>query len=218
MIIVSTDGSCLRNPGGAIGWAWVNHEGNANSGGEISGTNQIAELRAVLEAVRAHPGAEPLFIESDSLYAIKCSSEWVNSWRNNGWRTSTGGPVKNVELIKDIDGAISGRPGPVRFRWVRGHVGNYFNEKADALAGEAARSVAVSTAVSTAVAEAATTEIPVVTAAKRSHEASAPAAPKVKQAPNVQQAPKVQQENAAATGKAAGKAAAPPVTQTLTLF
>ncbi|MGF6881937.1 ribonuclease HI [Nocardia sp. GAS34] len=139
MIIVSTDGSCLRNPGGAIGWAWVNHQGASASGGASAGTNQVAELRAVLEAIVAHPGEEPLFIESDSLYAIKCASEWVSGWRGNGWRTSTGGPVKNVELVRHIDRAICTRPGPVRFRWVRGHVGNYYNEQADQLAGAAAR-------------------------------------------------------------------------------
>ncbi|WP_084524968.1 ribonuclease H family protein [Nocardia vaccinii] len=142
MIIVSTDGSCLRNPGGAIGWAWVNHQGTSGSGGAASGTNQVAELRAVLEAIVSHPGAEPLFIESDSLYAIKCASEWISGWRMNGWRTSTGGPVKNVELVRHIDQAIASRPGPVRFRWVRGHVGNYFNEQADQLAGTAARQAA----------------------------------------------------------------------------
>ncbi len=143
MIIVSTDGSCLRNPGGAIGWAWVDHQGGAGaSGGAPSGTNQIAELRAVLEAVLAHPGEEHLLIESDSLYAIKCASEWIHGWRNNGWRTSNGSPVRNAELIAAIDRAIASRPGPVRFRWVRGHVGNYFNERADALANEAARRAA----------------------------------------------------------------------------
>lgn len=142
MIIVSTDGSCLRNPGGAIGWAWVNHQGTSASAGAASGTNQVAELRAVLEAIRAHPGSEPLFIESDSLYAIKCASEWLPSWRLNGWRTSTGSAVKNVELVQWIDHAIATRPGPVRFRWVRGHVGNYYNEQADKLAGEAARAAA----------------------------------------------------------------------------
>ncbi|MBF6356725.1 ribonuclease HI [Nocardia higoensis] len=143
MIIVSTDGSCLRNPGGAIGWAWVDHQGGASaSGGAPTGTNQVAELRAVLEAILAHPGEEHLLIESDSLYAIKCASEWIHGWRNNGWRTSNGNTVKNAELIAAIDRAIAGRPGPVRFRWVRGHVGNYFNERADALAGEAARRAA----------------------------------------------------------------------------
>lgn len=50
--------------------------------------------------------------------------------------------MKNVELVQWIDHAIATRPGPVRFRWVRGHVGNYYNEQADKLAGEAARAAA----------------------------------------------------------------------------
>ncbi|MGL4306283.1 MAG: ribonuclease H family protein [Mycobacteriaceae bacterium] len=141
MIIVSTDGSCLRNPGGAIGWAWVNREGPTGTGGAPSGTNQIAELRAVLEAVLAHPGDQPLLIESDSQYAIKCASEWLPSWKSRGWKTASGSPVKNIELIQAIDAAINDRPGAVRFRWVRGHVGHHFNELADTLAGEAARAV-----------------------------------------------------------------------------
>lgn len=146
MIIVSTDGSCLRNPGGAIGWAWVNHHGPSRSGGERSGTNQVAELRALLEAIRAHPGAEPMLIESDSQYAIKCASEWVAGWKRKGWRTSAGEPVKNLDLIRAIDDELTARSGPVRFRWVRGHVGNHYNEEADRLAGEAARSAAASVA------------------------------------------------------------------------
>ncbi|MGW0041445.1 ribonuclease H family protein [Rhodococcus sp. NPDC003348] len=168
MIIVSTDGSCLRNPGGAIGWAWVNHHGPSRSGGERSGTNQIAELRALLEAILAHPGDEPMLIESDSQYAIKCASEWVTGWKRKGWRTSSGDPVKNVDLIRDIDQALAERSGPVRFRWVRGHVGNHYNEEADRLAGEAARAVAAKAAhtpsrpaaVHTATAAAATTGSP----------------------------------------------------------
>lgn len=142
MIIVSTDGSCLRNPGGAIGWAWVNHVGPSANGGEAVGTNQIAELRAILEAVRAHPGPEPLLVESDSKYAISCASEWLPGWKRKGWKTASGAPVKNLDLIKSLDAAIGDRTGPVRFRWVRGHVGNHFNEMADVLAGEAARAVA----------------------------------------------------------------------------
>ncbi len=139
MITVSTDGSCLRNPGGAIGWAWVDHAGGSSSGGLASGTNQIAELMAVLEAITAHPGAEPLRIESDSLYAIKCASEWVAGWRRRGWRTAGGGPVQNLALVQGIERAIADREGPVTFGWVRGHRGDRFNEEADVLAGAAAR-------------------------------------------------------------------------------
>jgi ribonuclease HI len=139
VITVSTDGSCLKNPGGASGWAWVDHEGATASGGIASGTNQVAELMAVLEAIRAHPGPEPLMIESDSQYAIKCASVWVAGWRRKGWRTASGGPVQNLALVQGIERAIAERTGPVTFTWVRGHVGNHFNEMADVLAGQAAR-------------------------------------------------------------------------------
>ncbi|MEO9220471.1 MAG: ribonuclease H [Mycobacteriaceae bacterium] len=145
MIMVSTDGSCLRNPGGAIGWAWVNHAGPTGSGGAASGTNQIAELRAVLEAVTAHPGAEELVIQADSQYAINCASVWPAGWRRKGWRTVSGSPVKNLALVQAIDTAITARAGAVRFEWVRGHVGHQFNEAADELAGAAA-AAAVGTA------------------------------------------------------------------------
>lgn len=139
VITVSTDGSCLRNPGGAIGWAWANHDGTSASGGAASGTNQVAELRAVLEAIVSHPGDEPLRIEADSVYAIKCASEWVHGWKRKGWRTASGGPVQNLELVQAIDRAIAARSGPVAFAWVRGHRGDHFNERADELAGVAAR-------------------------------------------------------------------------------
>lgn len=142
MIIVSTDGSCLRNPGGAVGWAWVNHQGPTASGGAESGTNQVAELTAVLEALRAHPGSEPMVIETDSQYAVNCATEWLPGWKRRGWKTASGSPVSNRELIVAIDRELSGRSGPVRFRWVRGHVGNHFNEMADRLAGAAARDIA----------------------------------------------------------------------------
>jgi len=140
VIIVSTDGSCLRNPGGAIGWAWIAHDGGRfDSGGAASGTNQVAELTALLRAIEAHPGDEPLLIESDSQYAIRCASEWLDGWKRKGWRTASGGAVKNLDLVQSIDRAIARRGGPVRFRWVRGHVGNPFNERADQLAGLAAQ-------------------------------------------------------------------------------
>ena len=148
MIVVSTDGSCLRNPGGASGWAWVNHDGTSRSGGLAAGTNQIAELMAVRDAIESHPGAEPLQIESDSQYAIKCATVWVAGWKRKGWRTASGSPVQNLAVVQGIERAIAERVGPVAFTWVRGHVGNEFNERADVLAGQAART-ALTTGTST---------------------------------------------------------------------
>ena len=88
----------------------------------------------MLEALRAHPGPEPLLIESDSQYAINCSTKWVKGWKKNGWKNSQKKPVKNKELIQAIDREISQRPGPVDFRWVKGHAGNEGNELVDELA------------------------------------------------------------------------------------
>ncbi|MFR0578257.1 RNase H family protein [Bifidobacterium thermophilum] len=145
-ITVSTDGSALGNPNGPMGWAWADHtphaggtpghehEGDCDAGGASNGTNQIGELCAVLEALRAHPGAEPLVIESDSQYAINCSTTWVRGWKKHGWKNSQGKPVKNRELIAAIDHEISQRPGPVKFVWVKGHNNNPGNEKVDHLA------------------------------------------------------------------------------------
>lgn len=145
-ITVSTDGSALGNPNGPMGWAWADHaanaarteghqhDGDSDAGGATNGTNQIGELCAVLEALRAHRGSEPLTIETDSQYAINCSTTWVRGWKRNGWKNSQKKPVKNAPLIKAIDAEISRREGPVRFVWVKGHNGNPGNEKVDDLA------------------------------------------------------------------------------------
>ena len=54
-VLVATDGSCLRNPGGPTGWAWVRADGAWASGGRPEGTNQIGELMAVVLALTDHP-------------------------------------------------------------------------------------------------------------------------------------------------------------------
>ena len=134
-LVVSTDGSALSNPNGPMGWAWADHEGgDADAGGASNGTNQIGELCAVLQALRAHPGERPLVIETDSQYAINCSTTWVPGWKKKGWKNSQGKPVKNRPLIEAIDQEIQARPGSVRFVWVKGHAGDTFNEKVDTLA------------------------------------------------------------------------------------
>ena len=146
-ITVSTDGSALGNPNGPMGWAWADHGARSGTddrdaerqpsyaaGGATNGTNQIGELCAVLQALRTHPGGEPLIIETDSQYAINCSTTWLRGWKRNGWRNAKRQPVKNVQLIKAIDMEISNRPGNVRFSWVKGHAGNRGNELVDELA------------------------------------------------------------------------------------
>lgn len=134
-VVVSTDGSALSNPNGPMGWAWADHQGgDADAGGASNGTNQIGELCAVLQALRAHPGNDSLVIQTDSQYAINCSSKWVHGWKKKGWKNAAGKPVKNRQLIEAIDKEIRQREGSVTFVWVKGHAGDAFNEKVDSLA------------------------------------------------------------------------------------
>ena len=64
-------------------------------------------------------------------------TQWCFTWRNNGWRTSSGGPVANKELIDYILTLFETRQRsgqPVKFEYVKGHSGDVGNDGADALA------------------------------------------------------------------------------------
>ena len=87
----------------------------------------------MLEALRAHPGSEDLLIETDSQYAINCSTNGCSAGRRTVGRTPKRAG-ENAQIIKAIDAEISKRDGKVSFRWVKGHAGNAGNEKVDDLA------------------------------------------------------------------------------------
>ncbi len=131
---IATDGACLSNPGPG-GWAWTTETTSA-CGDKPASTNQEMELRAVLEALRAHPG-RPVEVITDSQYAINCLTVWLAGWQRNGWRTASRKPVKHRELIEAIAGEVGTRP--VSFTKVRGHAGHVLNEQADRLANAVAR-------------------------------------------------------------------------------
>ncbi len=135
-IIAAADGSALGNPGPA-GWGWYVDDQHWASGGWPHGTNNMGELMAVLDLLQqtAHLDA-PLHILCDSQYVINSITKWMPGWKRNGWKKKDGKPVLNVDLMKAIDEAITGRP--VTFEWVKGHAGHHLNEKADDLANAAA--------------------------------------------------------------------------------
>lgn len=138
-ITAAVDGSSLGNPGPA-GWAWVVSADCWDAGGWPSGTNNLGELNAVLELLNATAQAgladEDLHILADSQYAINVISKWSPGWKKRGWVKSDKKPIKNLELIQEIDRAMQGRI--VTFEWVKGHAGHPLNERAD----DAARSCA----------------------------------------------------------------------------
>ena len=48
----------------------------------------------------------PINIVSDSEYTIKSCTLWIKKWKENDWKTSNGGDVKNRELIESIDNSF----------------------------------------------------------------------------------------------------------------
>jgi len=126
---------------GAAGWAWVDEHGEYHSSGQADGTNNIAELRAVLDALEDHPDVAHLVIQIDSTYARDCSTTWRAGWERNGMRNSKKQPVKNADIVKAIWKALDSRAGTVAFVKVPGHdPGNKYplNTAADILANDAA--------------------------------------------------------------------------------
>jgi len=96
------------------------------------------EVRAALEAVRAHPDG-PLEIVSDSTYVVNCfKNRWWAGWQRRGWVTSARQPVKSREVWEPLIDDVNGR-GNVTFRWVKGHSGDPMNDLVDMLAVEASQ-------------------------------------------------------------------------------
>ena len=137
-IIAAADGSALGNPGPA-GWAWYIDDDHWASGGWAHGTNNMGELKAVLdlfEATASRPEAK-LRVYCDSQYVINSLTKWMPGWKKKGWKKSDGKPVLNRDLLEALDAALAGRD--YEFIWVKGHAGHELNEKADSLANGAAR-------------------------------------------------------------------------------
>ena len=138
MIIAAADGSALGNTGPA-GWAWYVDDDCWSAGGWKHATNNMGELKAVLELFRATAHVDDeLLVLCDSQYVINAVTKWMPGWKRKGWRKADGKPVMNLELLQQLDEALAGRR--YRFEWVKGHVGHPLNEAAD----ERARAVAES--------------------------------------------------------------------------
>lgn len=136
-ITASADGSALGNPGPA-GWAWYIDESTWAAGGWPHGTNNMGELKAVLDLLEATAvdADQHLHVLCDSQYVINSVTKWMPGWKRKGWKKADGKPVMNVDLLKGIDKAMAGRS--VEFEWVKGHAGHAMNEAADRRANAAA--------------------------------------------------------------------------------
>jgi ribonuclease HI len=134
-IVVYTDGSSRGNPGpGGYGTVLMsgNHRKELSQGFRYT-TNNRMELLGVIAALEAlKNGGNSVLVYSDSKYVVDAvEKKWVFGWEKKGFKGK-----KTPDLWQRF---LKVYPkNKVRFKWVKGHDGNTFNERCDTLAVEAA--------------------------------------------------------------------------------
>ena len=138
------DGDYIREAGG---WAFVALTENeeimfTNYGYVAQASNNAMELTAILKGLRwvfdeciEGTGIE---IRSDSAYCVNIFTQWIESWKNNGWtRGKKHEQIENLEIIKSIYELIQKHKeafNEVTFTKVKGHAGEKWNTLVDNLA------------------------------------------------------------------------------------
>lgn len=134
-VVCYTDGSCILKKGGKdckCGGAGVYFPGinkKEISRSYTNTTNQQTELRAAIlgikKCIAMHKNSDALWkltIYTDSLYTIKCATEWGEKWILWGWRRKVGtkfAEITNLSLVKEL--YRLSHLYPVKFVHVRGH-------------------------------------------------------------------------------------------------
>jgi ribonuclease HI len=136
-VTIFSDGGAKPNPGRG-GWAALlisgEHEAEI-SGGEAHTTNNQMELTAAIRALEALTRPCEVDFYTDSQYLRQGITEWIKSWRKNGWMTSAKKPVLNKDLWIELYDLTQKHQ--IKWHWTRGHAGDKFNERVDQLATEA---------------------------------------------------------------------------------
>jgi ribonuclease HI len=125
-VVAYADGACSGNPGPAGSGVYLLRPDGSRREEFVYlgvGTNNIAELTAILKACDAVDDDIPLVIHTDSQYSIGVLVK--------GWKAKA-----NQELIASVKAAIARRD-HFKLLYVAGHAGISGNERADQLAREA---------------------------------------------------------------------------------
>lgn len=137
-VTIYSDGACWGNPGPG-GWAAILISGTKKkeiSGAQPQTTNNRMEITAALEALRALRKPSVVHIFTNSSYLVNAATTWMPGWKARGWRRKEG-VLLNADLWQELDEVMSKHQ--IQWTWVKGHAGNRYNERADALANEAIR-------------------------------------------------------------------------------
>jgi len=137
LVEIHTDGACRGNPGPG-GWGVLLEYNGVRKelyGSEPDSTNNRMELIAAIQALESLKRPCRVRLITDSVYLKMGITDWLGNWKNKGWKTASGKPVKNLDLWQRLEAANAKHK--VDWRWVKGHGGDPGNEYADSLANRA---------------------------------------------------------------------------------
>ena len=138
-IQITTDGSCLDNPGPG-GWAciirWAEGEREL-FGSEPQTTNNRMELFAAIKGLEAVEEESNIVMVTDSRYLRDGITRFLARWKLNGWRTAANTAVANQDLWNRLDALVARHS--IRWTWVKGHGNHPDQNRCDGLALGAAR-------------------------------------------------------------------------------
>jgi len=145
-IEAATDGACSGNPGPG-GWGGlIIFEDNSEleiGGSEQNTTNNRMELTAAiktLEKLKTYKLKENFKLRTDSKYVIEGYTKWIINWKKNGWKTSSGKPVQNLDLWQKIDQL---RINGLIMEYVKGHSGDKQNDRVDKIATNYSKGISI---------------------------------------------------------------------------
>ena len=136
-IEAATDGACSGNPGnGGWGGLIIFADGSEIEigGAAENTTNNRMELTAAIKTIEKLKNfrlKENFKLRTDSKYLIEGYTNWIKNWKKNGWKTSNGKAVQNLDLWQQID---SLRIPGLTMEFVKGHSGDPSNERVDLIA------------------------------------------------------------------------------------
>ncbi len=145
-IEAATDGACSGNPGPG-GWGGlIIFDDNSQleiGGSEQNTTNNRMELTAAiktLEELKKHKLKDNFKLRTDSKYVIEGYTKWIINWKKNGWKTSSGKAVQNLDLWQKIDQL---RINCLRMEYVKGHSGDKQNDRVDKIATNYSKGISI---------------------------------------------------------------------------
>ena len=140
-ITIYTDGACSGNPGPG-GWGAIlifNDLKKELSGGSPNTTNNIMEMTAVIEALKALKKPCNVELYSDSAYVVNAFLQHqIDGWQRNNWKKKEKKDVKNKDLWLELISLT--KIHNVNFHKVKGHADNELNNRCDELARNAIKS------------------------------------------------------------------------------